>query len=101
MAVHLARELRSLLAAARGERPTCRHDGAEWIASDTSRADARSLPEMQWRGVVIDFCGDWAEIALRYGFPTWSHLLTPCPKCTCNRREITNDSLDADFDFDG
>ena len=92
--------VRSLLAAARGERPQQRHDGAPWQPSDHARELACVDPKMMWKGVVIDFCGDWAEICLRYGFPTWSHNASPCPKCSCRLAELTGTSLDDDFDFD-
>ena len=89
-----------LLAAARGRRPQRRHDGAPWQATDRDREVASATLNMQWRGVVIDFCGDWVEICHRYGFPAWNHKMSPCPKCSCNVTEMVGDSLDDDFPFD-
>ena len=56
----------SMLCALRGKKPSKRHDSSEL---DEFRQEVAGC-KCKYRFIVIDFNADWAEIALRWGFPT-------------------------------
>ena len=43
------------------------------------------------RGAVVGVDGDWSEIALRWAFPAWSHITSPCFRCHQTLRQIKTD----------
>ena len=64
-----------------------RHDQTPWRFEDEQRRALQGKP-MGFRAVVADICGDWAEIALRWDFPTWSSSLSLCFRCNATLTPI-------------
>ena len=73
----------SLSAFLQGVYPSKRHDGSDFIESDSARKTDAGLP-MAYSGVCTFLKNDWAEIVQRWGFPAWNSVTDPCPFCkTC------------------
>lgn len=70
----------SLLALAKGEYPTRRHDGNAWLPSDARRA-ALAGQRMQFKACLLYIKGDWAEYASSLGLPSWQDGVRPCYAC--------------------
>jgi hypothetical protein len=71
----------SLAQLSRGLAPQARHDGSAWLPSDDSRAADGSDRTV---GCLLHLKGDWQEIALSLGFPTWKDSHNPCWACVCD-----------------
>ena len=69
-----------------GAYPARRHDRCRWGDKDTLRRDLAGTP-FGFSACVVDVCGDWAEFALRWGFPTWQ-ARRPCFLCDCTQRSM-------------
>jgi len=67
----------SLAALARGEHP---YVGQFGDVLDAIRAALAGEP-LGFLVAVLFVKGDWMEVACSLGFPSWMHLLMPCPMC--------------------
>ena len=74
----------SLQALMRGVYPATGWDGSPL---DSERQKLAGTP-LGFRGVVVDVNGDWAEFAVRWGFPTWQSNFRPCLACDCNHVQM-------------
>ena len=72
-------------AAAQKVFPARRHDDAEWPVGDRSDVAGTS---MQHRFALIWSKADWLEIAVSFGFPTWSSARFPCFGCNAEHSEM-------------
>ena len=70
----------SLACLARGENPSCRHNGDPWDASDGQRIGKSNSP-LACKAAVLFLKGDWAEFVERFGFPNWQSVMRPCFLC--------------------
>ena len=68
----------------RGTYPATGWDGGQ-LDAERQRLAGTSLGI---RGAVVDINGDWAEFAVRWGFPTWQSTFRPCLTCACNHDEM-------------
>ena len=73
----------SLRALADGRWPAARHDAAPWAAEDATRAALAGSPLP--RGALVLLKGDWSEVCLTLGVPTWSSTTHPCFLCASTR----------------
>ena len=73
----------SLMAALQGLKPTKRHDGD---ALDAARTDVAGQL-VRYKFVVLDYAGDWSEIATRWAFPSWSATLG-CFLCRSSQAQL-------------
>jgi hypothetical protein len=70
----------SLVALARGEWPSARHDGSPWRPSDGWRA-TKAMQKMPMRAACLYVKGDWAEFTATLGLPSWNSGVRPCYTC--------------------
>jgi hypothetical protein len=70
----------TLLALARGEHPSQRHDGAPWRKSDCERMLLTGC-KLPFPGCLVHVKGDWSEFAGTFGLPMWNDALRPCYEC--------------------
>ena len=75
-----------------GVMPDSRHDGSPFNDTDAYRISFADQ-FIKFMAVVIDICVDWAEIALRWGFPTWSSM-RPCPFCNSSLEMLRSRSME-------
>ena len=76
----------SLQHAAAGIYPSSRHDGDQWLASDTSR---RGLvgQRLGVRAALVEVRGDWKFFAECFNMPYWNSSAGICWLCQCTRGE--------------
>lgn len=77
----------SLAALASGIAPHQRHDGEKWLQPSDDTRSAQAGEPLGFKAVVVDVAGDWAEFALRWGFPTWS-AHHPCFFCNTTLSDL-------------
>ena len=59
-----------------------RHDQSAWTSGDTLRA--QNPPHLGWTGAVIEYGGDWPEVAAVRGLKSFRH---GCMDCSCKHGE--------------
>jgi hypothetical protein len=67
-----------------GQYPPSRHDGKEWLATDCWR-DLLQGTALGFIGVCLFVKGDWMELSVTLGMPTWRDDIAPCLCCKCPR----------------
>ena len=67
----------SLAAMKAGVHPHARHDATVFSPEDVVRS-LLAGSALGWKAVVVLIKVDWAEFAVRLGFPTWSSKNHPC-----------------------
>ncbi len=70
----------SLVALARGEWPSARHDGGPLRPSDVWRATTAGQT-IHMRAACLYVKGDWAELTATLGLPSWNSGVRPCYTC--------------------
>ena len=71
-----------LQALARGQFPDDRFDGA-WQPSDVVRSEKSGRP-FNFKCACLYVKGDWSELGVTLGFPTWKDALRPCFCCNAS-----------------
>lgn len=76
---------------AAGTRPTIRHDGSAWRASDSYRSRLVLKSGRLHDGVrasLCEVCGDWKMFGETFGFPKHNTKAGCCWKCTCTPEQV-------------
>ena len=76
--------------------PSERHAGSQWGNLDWWRALQSGA--LGFIGIFVDYKGDWAEFAHRFGFPTWGKLHACCFLCNTTKRMMTRILALREFD---
>ena len=63
-----------------GQHPSKRHDGSDFLPSDSHRA-ARAGAPLTMKMATLFIKADWVEFAQRLGLPAHSSNMRPCPLC--------------------
>ena len=71
---------------ATGTYPSSRHDGSKWLDSDCWRELLAGSP-LGFIGVCLFIKGDWMELSVSLGMPTWQDKIAPCLCCKCPKHE--------------
>lgn len=71
----------SIEALAAGTWPRRRHDGRDWLASDSMR-QSKAGSALPFTAACLYIKGDWAEYAHTFGLPSWSDGMRPCWACS-------------------
>lgn len=82
----------SLEACAEGVWPCRRHDNLPWRGCDADR-QRKAGSSLGFRAALTHIKGDWAEMAISIGLPTWRDVAAPCPSCKCSSQNF--------LDFEG
>ena len=72
-----------------GVYPASRHDGSDWLPSDSARATL-SGQRMPARFAFVALKGDWAEFCERLRLPNWSSGIRPCFCCSVAPDQLTS-----------
>jgi len=66
-----------------------RHDGSDWLSSDSNR-EAFAGEHMTMPALLFFIKGDWAEYAGTLGFANWQDGLRPCFCCNASAESLYN-----------
>jgi hypothetical protein len=69
-----------LLAGARGRYPDERYDGP-WLRGSDDAREARASQSFGFKLALLYIKGDWMELGVSIGLPTWADALRPCFCC--------------------
>ena len=71
---------------ARGSMPSSRHNGGDFIASDSTRSAAAGSAIL--KGCIMHIKGDWMEYFHTLGLPRWDNVMHPCFACHASKDQL-------------
>ena len=85
-----------------GRKPTARHDGSPWLASDAKRAiSPEQACSLGIQAALVEVRADWAFFTKLLKFPAWNHGDGLCWLCKCSNKTMrTLDTASAHWRFE-